>query len=127
MCQSCSALITNRLCRLRSKEDREMCQVFCETRKKRGVYAAEVFQLSAFSKPCPTLLLPVQPSHAEPGKTPRVRSLVWPPHHGRLSRMHHESQGREQGSVWINEKQFFEGVPEAVWKFPIDGYLPAQR
>jgi len=41
--------------------------------------------------------------------------------------MHHESQGREQGSVWINEKQFFEGVPEAVWKFPIDGYLPAQR
>jgi hypothetical protein len=36
-------------------------------------------------------------------------------------------QGREPGRVWINDRQFFEGVPEAVWQFPIGGYLPARR
>ena len=36
-------------------------------------------------------------------------------------------QGQEPGRVWINDKQFFAGVPEAVWEFPIGGYLPAQR
>jgi hypothetical protein len=36
-------------------------------------------------------------------------------------------QGAEPGRVWINGSQFFEGVPEAVWNFPIGGYLPAQR
>jgi hypothetical protein len=36
-------------------------------------------------------------------------------------------QGREPGRVWINHEQFFEGVPEGVWAFPVGGYLPAQR
>jgi len=31
------------------------------------------------------------------------------------------------GRVWINEKQYFEPVPEAAWTFPIGGYRPAQR
>ena len=31
------------------------------------------------------------------------------------------------GRVWINDRQYFEPVPEAVWGFPIGGYLPAQR
>ena len=34
---------------------------------------------------------------------------------------------KEQGRVWINGRQYFDGVPDAVWKFPIGGYLPAQR
>ena len=36
-------------------------------------------------------------------------------------------QGKEPGRVWINDEQYFEGVSEAVWKFPVGGYLPAQR
>jgi hypothetical protein len=33
----------------------------------------------------------------------------------------------EPGRVWINATQYFEGVPESAWTFPIGGYLPAQR
>ncbi|WP_131830958.1 type ISP restriction/modification enzyme [Mycobacteroides abscessus] len=29
--------------------------------------------------------------------------------------------------VWINDKQYFEGVPESVWDFYIGGYQPAQK
>jgi len=36
-------------------------------------------------------------------------------------------QGKEAGHVWINDRQYFEGVPEAAWRFPIGGHLPAQR
>lgn len=36
-------------------------------------------------------------------------------------------QGKEPGRVWINDRQFIEGVPESAWEFPIGGYLPAQR
>ena len=36
-------------------------------------------------------------------------------------------QGRELGRVWINATQYFDGVTEGEWKFPIGGYLPAQR
>ncbi|HEX5398620.1 MAG TPA: type ISP restriction/modification enzyme [Verrucomicrobiae bacterium] len=36
-------------------------------------------------------------------------------------------QGKEPGRVWINDKQYIEGVPESAWAFPIGGYLPAQR
>ena len=36
-------------------------------------------------------------------------------------------QGKEPGRVWINDRQYAEGVPEAAWTFPIGGYLPAQR
>lgn len=35
--------------------------------------------------------------------------------------------GKEKGRVWINDRQYFEDVPQAVWDFPIGGYLPAQR
>ena len=31
------------------------------------------------------------------------------------------------GRVWINDKQYFSGVPQEAWEFPIGGYLPAQR
>jgi predicted helicase len=31
------------------------------------------------------------------------------------------------GRVWINDRQYFEPVPGAAWKFSIGGYLPAQR
>jgi predicted helicase len=36
-------------------------------------------------------------------------------------------QGSQPGRVWINDRQYFEAVPEAVWEFPVGGYLPAQR
>ena len=36
-------------------------------------------------------------------------------------------QGNEPGRVWINDRQYFHGVPEAAWTFTIGGYLPAQR
>ena len=35
--------------------------------------------------------------------------------------------GKEPGRVWINDRQYFEGVPEAVWNFPVGGYRPAER
>ena len=31
------------------------------------------------------------------------------------------------GRVWINNRQYVEGVPESAWTFPIGGYLPAQK
>ena len=31
------------------------------------------------------------------------------------------------GRVWINDRQYIEGVPETAWTFPIGGYLPAHR
>lgn len=40
---------------------------------------------------------------------------------------HHPAQGRTLGRVWISDRQYFEGVAEAVRAFPIGGYLPAQR
>lgn len=33
----------------------------------------------------------------------------------------------EDGKVWINETQYFGGVPEAAWSFYIGGYQPAQK
>jgi predicted helicase len=33
----------------------------------------------------------------------------------------------QAGRVWVNEKQYFEGIPETVWRFPIGGYRPAER
>ncbi len=34
---------------------------------------------------------------------------------------------RHAGRVWINDKQYFDGVAPEAWSFPIGGYLPAQR
>ncbi len=36
-------------------------------------------------------------------------------------------QAKEPGRVWINDRQYVEGVSESAWTFPIGGYLPAQR
>ena len=33
----------------------------------------------------------------------------------------------ENGNVYINETQYFEGVPEVAWNFYIGGYQPAQK
>ncbi|MEC7987930.1 MAG: type ISP restriction/modification enzyme, partial [Myxococcota bacterium] len=39
------------------------------------------------------------------------------------------SQGNENwnGKVWINERQYFEGISQAAWNFYIGGYKPAQK
>ena len=31
------------------------------------------------------------------------------------------------GRVWLNDTQYFGGVPQTAWNFPIGGYLPAQK
>jgi predicted helicase len=33
----------------------------------------------------------------------------------------------DDGKVWINASQYFEGVPAIAWDFPIGGYQPAQK
>lgn len=33
----------------------------------------------------------------------------------------------ENGQVWINADQYFDGVPAIAWDFPIGGYQPAQK
>jgi predicted helicase len=33
----------------------------------------------------------------------------------------------ENGKVWINQSQYFDGVPEVSWEFYIGGYQPAQK
>lgn len=38
-----------------------------------------------------------------------------------------DGQDRHAGRVWISDRQYFEGIAEAVWRFPIGGYLPAER
>ncbi|MCB9179648.1 MAG: N-6 DNA methylase [Flavobacteriales bacterium] len=35
--------------------------------------------------------------------------------------------GEPLGRVWINDEQYFDGVPEATWEFYIGGYQPAQK
>lgn len=32
-----------------------------------------------------------------------------------------------KGRVWINDEQYFDGVPEVAWNFYIGGYQPAQK
>jgi type ISP restriction-modification system protein len=36
-------------------------------------------------------------------------------------------QGAEQGRVWINREQYFEGVPPDVWSFHVGGYQVCQK
>jgi hypothetical protein len=33
----------------------------------------------------------------------------------------------ENGKVYINDNQYFDGVPEVAWNFYIGGYQPAQK
>ena len=33
----------------------------------------------------------------------------------------------EKGRVWINDKQYFEGVEQNIWDFSIGGYRPAEK
>lgn len=35
--------------------------------------------------------------------------------------------GLQTGKVWINDEQYFEGVPAQVWEHHIGGYQPAQK
>jgi hypothetical protein len=35
--------------------------------------------------------------------------------------------GSEQGRVWINREQYFEGVPPEVWNFHVGGYQVCQK
>jgi hypothetical protein len=41
--------------------------------------------------------------------------------------MNPEVNTSETGRVFINDKQYFDGVPEEVWNFYIGGYQPAQK
>ncbi|MGR3180074.1 MAG: type ISP restriction/modification enzyme, partial [Candidatus Anammoxibacter sp.] len=34
---------------------------------------------------------------------------------------------KDSGRVWINDKQYFDGVPVIAWVFYIGGYQPAQK
>ncbi|MCX6248537.1 MAG: N-6 DNA methylase [Bacteroidetes bacterium] len=54
------------------------------------------------------------PSHPEPtDPTPSTHFSPLTSHHF--------------GKVWINESQYFEGVPQVSWEFYIGGYQPAQK
>ena len=39
----------------------------------------------------------------------------------------YEQTGDGVGRVWINDEQYFDGVPEVAWEFYIGGYQPAQK
>jgi predicted helicase len=39
----------------------------------------------------------------------------------------YEQTGNGIGRVWINDEQYFDGVPEVAWEFYIGGYQPAQK
>ena len=39
----------------------------------------------------------------------------------------YEPTGDGVGRVWINDEQYFDGVPEVAWEFYIGGYQPAQK
>lgn len=41
--------------------------------------------------------------------------------------MGYEHTGNGVGRVWINDEQYFDGVPEVAWEFYIGGYQPAQK
>ena len=36
-------------------------------------------------------------------------------------------RGEGVGCVWINDTQYFSGVPQIAWEFYIGGYQPAQK
>jgi predicted helicase len=38
-----------------------------------------------------------------------------------------ELTGADRGRVWINDTQYFDGVPVVAWNFYIGGYQPAQK
>ena len=37
------------------------------------------------------------------------------------------SSAHQLGTVWINDEQYFDGVPLIAWNFYIGGYQPAQK
>lgn len=39
----------------------------------------------------------------------------------------YEATNKTHGKVWINDKQYFDGVPLVAWEFYIGGYQPAQK
>ena len=42
-------------------------------------------------------------------------------------RYNHPDQEADQGRVWINREQYFEGVPPEVWSFHVGGYQVCQK
>ena len=46
---------------------------------------------------------------------------------GKIGKASFETDGGEIGDVYINNSQFFEGVPRIAWEFYIGGYQPAQK
>jgi len=36
-------------------------------------------------------------------------------------------KGEKAGKVWINNKQYFEGVPPEIWEFHIAGYQVSHK
>jgi hypothetical protein len=65
--------------------------------------------------------------HARGKGAPRGLSFPVKGDNGIQEARYQPPQGKEPGRVWINPWQYFEGVPEPAWMFPIGGYLPAQR
>ena len=55
-----------------------------------------------------------EPSHTEPNNPPPTSHISNPTSH-------------QLGSVWINDQQYFDGVPLLAWDFYIGGYQPAQK
>ncbi len=39
----------------------------------------------------------------------------------------YETTNKTKGRVWINDQQYFDGVPLVAWEFYIGGYQPAQK
>ena len=38
-----------------------------------------------------------------------------------IEEVRYQPHGKEPLCVWINDRQYVEGVPEAAWTFPIGG------
>lgn len=59
------------------------------------------------------------PGNLTPDPSPKERGAELPPLRGGV--------GRGSGNVWINDTQYFAGVPQVAWEFYIGGYQPAQK
>ena len=67
-----------------------------------------------------------EPNQSEDDQSPITTSI---PHHLTTLPPYQftTSPPHQFGKVWINETQYFEGVPEVAWNFYIGGYQPAQK
>ena len=63
-------------------------------------------------------------------KSPKVDEFIttYPEAGGnRVEKVVFTPETRGRGRVWINAKQYFGGVPEAVWNFHIGGYQVCEK